>query len=114
MPVRRAFLKQLPIAIVAAAFIRRTAAAVDPPSSGSGGKPNGFDLKKQLETGLKARRPSDFSYINWIVTKVQNGTLPRTLVDQSFLFARQQNSDYPIVYFQFCLKKLAQKAGVAL
>lgn len=114
MPIRRAFLKHLPIAVVSMAYLTRSAEAADPPSSGGGGKPAGFDLKKQLETGLKARRPSDFSYIQWIVTKVENGSLPRKLVEESFVFARQQNSDYPIVYFQFCLKKLAQRAGVAL
>lgn len=112
MPLRRAFLKQLPIAVVATAFLAREAAAVDPPASGGGGLPKGFDLKRQLETGLKARRPSDFAYIASIVAKVENGTLPRTLVDQAFLFARQQHSDFPIVYFQFALKKMAAKVGV--
>ena len=85
--------------------------AVDPPADGSGLQKS-FDLKKQLETGLKARRPSDFAYIKTVVAKVENGTLPRDLVTEAFLYARAQNSQYPIVYFQFTLKKLAAKAGV--
>lgn len=71
-------------------------------------------LKKQLETGLRARRDSDFAYIAGIVAKVENGTLPRRLVDQAFLYSRARDPEYPLIYFQFTLKELAKKAGVNL
>jgi len=84
------------------------------PALGSGGLPKSFDLKKQLELGLKARRPSDFAYIAKVVSRVENGTLPRTVVDQAFMYARGRHKEYPIVYFQFSLKELAKKAGTPL
>lgn len=115
MSARRRWLKCLLVAPFAT-FLGSsiTALAVNPPPVGSGGLQSSFDLKKQLQTGLKARRPSDFAYIDVIVAKVRNGTLPQSLVTQAFIFSRQQNSEYPIIYFQFTLKKLAGKAGIAL
>jgi hypothetical protein len=71
-------------------------------------------LQKQLETGLKARRDSDFQYIGQIVAKVENGTLPRKIVDQAFLYSRARSRDYPLIYFQITIKQLAKKAGVNL
>lgn len=109
MFARRVALKTLFVAVVGAAPV----VAADPPAAGSGLQ-RSFDLKKQLETGLKARRPQDFTYINSIVAKVENGTLPQSLVTEAFIYSRKQGSRYPIVYFQFTLKKLADKAGVTL
>lgn len=100
------------VAVVAAVACESAPAfAVDPPADGTGLQKS-FDLRKQLETGLKARRPSDFAYIKTVVAKVENGTLPRDVVTEAFLYARAQDSPYPIVYFQFTLKKLAAKAGI--
>lgn len=87
--------------------------AAPPPATGDN-LPKSFDLQKQLETGLKARRPEEFKYIKSIVAKVEAGTLPRKLVDQSFFYARQRSTTYPIIYFQYTLKELAKKAGVTL
>lgn len=114
MVARRAFLKNiLPAVFAAATSVANRIVAADPPASGSG-LPAGFDLKKQLEKGLKAQRPSDFVYIQKVVAKVENGTLPRTLVEQAFLFARQSDRTYPFIYFQFALNKLAAKVGITL
>ena len=88
-------------------------AAAPPPATGAN-RPKSFDLQKQLDTGLKARRPEDFKYIKSIVAKVEAGTLPRKLVDQSFMYARQRSTTYPIIYFQYTLKELAKKARVTL
>lgn len=109
------WLRTLLIASVtlAAAMVEADDPKPSPPPLGNS-LPKSFDLKKQLETGLKARRPSDFAYIARVVGKVENGTLPRTLVDQSFMYARSRSKHYPIVYFQFTLEQLAKKAGAAL
>jgi hypothetical protein len=115
MSARRGWLKCLLLAPFALfAGLSSSARAVDPPAVGGRGLQSSFDLKKQLQTGLKARRPQDFTYIDTIVAKVENGTLPQSLVTQAFIFSRQQYSEYPIIYFQFTLKKLAGKAGIAL
>jgi hypothetical protein len=118
MASRRDFLIR-PITALGAALFAVALPAADKPTTqaplGNGsGLPDSFDLKKQLELGLKARRPSDFAYIERIVDKVNDGTLPRKLVDQAFLYARGRSKQYPIVYFQFTLKELTKKAGVPL
>lgn len=90
-------------------------AAIDlsPPAVGEGLAAS-FDLKQQLEKGLKARRPSDFAFISCVVTKVELGLLPRKLVDQTLSYARNRSREYPFLYFEFALRKQAQKLGVSL
>jgi hypothetical protein len=114
MPSRRWFVTTF-LAVFSTFTARATFAAdtKDAKAIGSG-LPSSFDLKKQLETGLKARRPTDFEYIATIVDKVEKGELPQQLVDQAFLYARKKEQKVPIIYFQFSLKQLAQKAGVKL
>jgi len=115
MLARRSFLRWSRVAVVAAiaALVLSTVdASTAAPPTGGGGLQSSFDLQKQLETGLKARRPVDFAYIRTIVTKVENGTLPRPLVDQAYLYARSQGSKYPLVQFQFSLVELKKRAGV--
>ena len=47
-------------------------------------------LKKTLEAGLKARRPQEFAFLARVVAKVEDGTLPRSLVESTFFWARRQ------------------------
>lgn len=118
MLYRRLFLAGLLTAFPTAVAARLAHAAdpstTDNPIGNGGGLPSSFDLKKQLETGLKARKPTDFAYIADVVTKVENGTIPRKLVDQAFLYARGRSKKYPLVYFQFSLKELSRKTGISL
>ena len=78
-----------------------------PPSLGN---TKNLDLKQQLEKGLKARRPVEFQYVANVVTMVENGTLPRALVDSTFGYARKQPR--PLQYFEFALQFRAKKAGI--
>ena len=116
-PSRRRFVLQLAaVPLVAAPLAFGLAAAAQgaaPKASGSGGSSK-YNLQKQLETGLKARRDSDFQYIANIVGRVENGTLPRRIVDQAFLYSRARSPNYPLIYFQTTIKLLAKKAGVNL
>ncbi|HEY5311237.1 MAG TPA: hypothetical protein VIK18_01915, partial [Pirellulales bacterium] len=72
-----------------------------PPALGSGGITN-LDLQGQLEKGLKARRPVEFAYIAQIVELVEDGDLPRDLVDSTFGWARKKRTKR-LQYFQFAL-----------
>ncbi len=83
-----------------------------PPVLGSG--ISGLTYKQELEKGLKARRPTDFTFISSVVTKVENGQLPQQVVNETFDYARRQSNQYPFIYFQFAIRKRAQKLGVAL
>ena len=88
-------------------------APVGPPL-GDGGLKSTFTYKEQLEKGLKARRPSDFTFIAAVVTKIENGDLTQRMVNETFDYARSRSRDYPFTYFQFALRKRAEKLGVAL
>ena len=78
------------------------------------GLASSLDYQKQLEKGLKARRPSDFTFITTVVGKVQAGDLPQSMVNETFDFARKQSRDYPFIYSQFALRKRADKLGVKI
>jgi hypothetical protein len=84
--------------------------AADPPAiTGSGVSPS-IDLKAQLEKGLRARRPVEFQYIAEIVKLVEQGKLPRDLVDSTFVYARHRRSRQ-IQIFQFVLRSRAKERG---
>jgi hypothetical protein len=70
-------------------------------------------LKKTLEAGLKARRPQEFAFLALVAAKVEDGTLPRSLVESTFFWARRQGR-YPFVYFEAGLRARARRIGVRL
>ncbi|HEV7225594.1 MAG TPA: hypothetical protein VGN42_23005 [Pirellulales bacterium] len=69
-------------------------------------------LKVQLEKGLRAMRPQDFAFLGVVLQQVDDGELPRDLVDQAFLWARRQRS-YRVQYFEKVLRLLAKRQGIA-
>ncbi|HZZ71226.1 MAG TPA: hypothetical protein VFE24_03180 [Pirellulales bacterium] len=71
------------------------------------------DLKDVLEKGLKARRPEEFDFVALVVTKVENGSLPRDLVESTFLWARRHPTN-EFQYFEFAMRERAKKIGVTL
>ena len=77
------------------------------------GKSSNSDLEKVLAAGLKCRRPEDFAYVKLVAERVHNGTLPRSLVESSFFWARQQ-PQYPIISFQYSLRARAKKLGITI
>jgi len=75
-----------------------------------------LDLKQQLEKGLKARRPSEFAFINLVVAMVENDSLPMDLVKSTFLWARKKglSTRYPFPYFERALRIRAAKQGITI
>lgn len=78
-------------------------------------------LQQQLTVGLKAFTAADRIFINKVVLAVQQGRLPRQLVDTTFLWARRRavRRSYtrqfrPMVYFQPALILRARALGVAI
>jgi len=71
------------------------------------------EFRKTLETGLLARRPDEIAFVALVVDKVADGTLPRSLVESTFFWARRQQP-YPAVYFQQGIRLRAKKIGVVL
>lgn len=85
----------------------------------SGGRQVG--LYDMLRVGLKAKTEADFKYIIEVVKFVDEGKLPRDMVDSSFLYARYRYRTHPsshrlrpMVYFQPSLTARAKKIGVIL
>ncbi len=75
--------------------------------------PGGPDLQTMLEKGLRARRPVEFAFIASVVQMVDAGTLPQSIVQTSFLWARKKRP-YPYPYFRQSLRAQAQQMGVDL
>lgn len=101
----------LATALLGRALLGVSASAGDPPALSSGGVSTKLDLKGQLSRGLRARRPVEFQYIDSVVAMVDSGTLPRSLVDSTFIYARQQNTQQ-LQHFQFALQSRAKKIGI--
>lgn len=70
-------------------------------------------LKDRLEKGLRARRPQEFAFVVQVVELVQTGSLPQTLVDKTFFWARAKRR-HPFQYFQWALTLRARMLGVSL
>src|SRR5436305_8941202 len=96
--------------LVAGALFLDPAAATRAADTGTATVPT---LKDKLEKGLKARLPSEFAFIATVVGKVNDGTLPLSLIDSTFLWARKK-PEHQFEYFQHGLTLRAQKIGVAL
>ena len=80
-----------------------------------------ISLADQLNKGLKAKTKCDKAFIALVVAAVDEGELPRRLVDTTFLWARkhaakksEQRRLRPIIYFQPVLVLKAKKIGLKL
>ncbi len=70
-------------------------------------------LRVQLEKGLRAMRPVEFRFLNEVLAQVKQGDLPKELVEQAFLWARQYPA-YRVQYFEKALRALAKRDGIEL
>lgn len=114
--------------LLAVAAIGSTLRAQQPPrpapvtaSSAAGDQGRQVSLHDQLRVGLKARTKADLAFIDLVVLRVNQGKLPRKMVDSTFLWARNRYKTRPsnhrlrpIVYFQPALTIQAKKIGVVL
>lgn len=90
-------------------------------SSDSGREGRQVTLFDQLRVGLKAKTKADVAFLELVVLRVNQGKLPRKMVDATFLWARNRYKGRPsnhrlrpIVYFQPALVAQAKKIGVVL
>jgi hypothetical protein len=97
------------------AVLAGTPDLVDSQASAAGTKatPGGPDLKETLEKGLKARRPNEFQFIAHVVTHVEEGRIPLSLVNSTFLWSRRQQAHFPFPYFERGLRERAKRAGIS-
>ena len=78
-------------------------------------------LRDQLVTGLRAFTKSDLQFIDSVVLAVEQGRLPRRIVDGTFLWARDRAVRHsyrrrlrPMVYFRPAMVARAARLRVAL
>ena len=78
-------------------------------------------LRNQLTSGLRATTKADLAFVDQVVLRVEQGKLPRRLVDGTFLWARERAARRsptrrlrPMVYFQPALVARAKRIGVPL
>jgi len=90
-------------------------------STESGREGRQVSLFDQLRVGLKAKTKADIAFLQLVVLRVNQGVLPRKMVDATFLWARNRYKKRPlnhrlrpIVYFQPALVAQAKKIGVVL
>jgi hypothetical protein len=70
-------------------------------------------LRDQLAAGLRARLPSEFTFIAIVVDKVESNELPLDLVISTFQWARRKQP-YPFPYFEHALRLRAASRGIRL
>lgn len=75
---------------------------------------NVVDLEDQLKNGLRAVTPGQVRYIKTVVALVKNGRLPRAMVNLVYRWAIKRNSSVPLPYFQYALRVLAERRGIAV
>jgi hypothetical protein len=83
------------------------------PRSGGTVGSSTLSLKETLEKTLRARRPEEFAFIDLVIEKVDDGTLPRSLVESTFQWARKKPR-HAFQYFEFALRTRAKGIGVEL
>jgi hypothetical protein len=71
-------------------------------------------LIDQLQFGLRTTLPEQQRFLRDVVEKVDQGQLPRAMVNLIFQWARERNPRVPFPYFQLAMRELAKRRGVRL
>ena len=71
-------------------------------------------LEDQLTKGLRAVTPEQQQFVHLVVTLVEQGRLPRALVNLVYKWALERNPSVPFPYFEYALKVLAKRRGVQM
>ncbi len=97
-------------------FTSRCALAQD----GSGNSANSIDntrlteLEDQLRYGLRCVTPSQIEYVGIVAAAVEQGRIPRAMVNLVYRWSIERNPRVPFPYFQFALRELAKRRGITL
>ena len=75
---------------------------------------NVVSLETQLTKGLRVTTNAQRTYVRQIVQLVELGRLPRAMVNLLYTWALKRNPKVPFPYFQFALRALARRRGIAV
>ena len=97
--VRRRWIKSVALGALAWVTARPIAA-----QQGFGSQRGVPSLTDQLTKGLRATTPQQLAFAQVVVANVENGKLPRGLVNLVYKWALERNPRYPFPYFQYAKK----------
>ncbi len=75
---------------------------------------NTVALEDQLTNGLRVTTPAQRSFVQLVVLRVNQGRLPRAMVNLVYNWALKRNPSVPFPYFQIALRILSRKRGIDL
>lgn len=78
------------------------------------GNQNIAPLTDQLTKGLRAITPEQKQFVVVIVTYVDQGIIPRAMVNLVYRWALERNATVPFPYFEYAMRTLSKRRGVTL
>jgi len=71
-------------------------------------------LETQLINGLRVAFPQQKVFISNVVQLVNQGKISRSMVNTVYTWSIRRNPKVPFPYFEFAMRALAQRRGVAI
>lgn len=71
-------------------------------------------LETQLTNGLRVAFPQQRVFISNVVQLVNQGKISRSMVNTVYTWSIRRNPKVPFPYFEFAMRALAQRRGVAI
>lgn len=71
-------------------------------------------LEDQLTKGLRAVTPAQKQFVQLVVSYVDQGKIPRAMVNLVYKWAREKNDSIPFPYFEYALRLLSKRRGVII
>ncbi len=75
---------------------------------------NAVELRVQIRNGLRVFLPEQQAFLDSVLTAVDQGRLPRSMVNLVYVWALRRNPKVPFPYFEIAMKALAERRGVSL
>ncbi len=71
-------------------------------------------LEDQLNKGLRAATPDQLEFVQVVVAFVDQGKIPRAMVNLVYKWALERNASIPFPYFAYAMRVLSKRRGVEL
>lgn len=71
-------------------------------------------LSEQLTKGLRAITPEQKQFIAVVVAYVDQGVIPRAMVNLVYRWALERSESVPYPYFEYAMRTLSKRRGVVL
>ncbi len=75
---------------------------------------NTVELRIQLQNGLRLFLPEQQDFLDLVLVAVDNGQLPRAMVNMVYVWSLRRNRKFPFPYFEVAMRALAERRGVTL